>query len=385
LALTRGKRILVCVGPGGVGKTTTAATVGLRAACEGRHTLILTIDPARRLADSLGIGPLGHDPRPVPADRLRAAGFEVSAPVEAMMLDAHRTFDDVVRRFAPDSEARARLLRNPIYQQIAGRLAGTQEYAAVAELHRLHRQGSYDLIVLDTPPSANALDFLEAPGRLAEALDSPALQWFIRPTLRAGEFSLKMLGMGGAFVLRRFSRITGSAFLEEVAHFLVEFNGLLGGFRRRADEVAALLCDPELAFVVVVSPQGAAVDEGVALVERLERAGMHVGAVIVNRLRIAPASSADLDETLTHLGELRDLPKEDIRDAAEALRRTCDEMDAAARVDAREVERLKRSLRGTHTVHVPLLGEDVHDLERLALVAAQLYRDEGLRNENALG
>jgi anion-transporting ArsA/GET3 family ATPase len=203
LKLTRDKAILVCVGAGGVGKTTVAAAIGLRGACEGRRTLVLTIDPARRLADSLGVGAIGHDPRPIPEERLRAAGLDPRAPVHAMMLDPHRTFEDLVRRFAPDAEARARLLKNPIYQQIAGRLAGTQEYAAIAEVHRLHRLGLYDLIVVDTPPSVNALDFLDAPGRLADALDSPALQWFIRPTLSAGEFSLRMLGMGGAFVLRR--------------------------------------------------------------------------------------------------------------------------------------------------------------------------------------
>ena len=355
-----------------MGKTTTAAAIGLRAACEGRRTLILTIDPARRLADSLHIGPLGHDPRVVPEDRLRAAGFAARAPVEAMMLDARRTFDDIVRRFAPDAEARARLMRNPIYQQIAGRLAGTQEYAAIAELHRLHRQDRYDLLVLDTPPSANALDFLEAPGRLAEALDSPALQWFIRPTLSAGEFSLKMLGIGGAFVLRRFARLTGSAFLEHVAHFLVEFNTILGGFRRRADEVAALLRDPDLAFVVVVGPDSGAIDEGIDLVERLRTFGMNVGALIVNRVHRLSVVPDGLSLRLAEVSELRGFTDEAVREAADALGRTCAELGALAQADALQVERLRRTLAGTQIANVPLLEADVHDLEGLALVTQLL-------------
>jgi anion-transporting ArsA/GET3 family ATPase len=374
--LTDRKRILVCVGPGGVGKTTTAAALGLRAACAGRRTLVLTIDPARRLADSLGVGPLGHDPRPVPERRIREAGLAPHAPLEAMMLDPRRTFDDMVRRFAPDAEARARLLHNPIYQQIAGRLAGTQEYAAIAELHRLSRDGRWDLIVLDTPPSENALDFLSAPGRLADALDSPALQWFIRPTLSAGEFSLKMLGMGGSFVLRRMARLTGGAFLEDVAHFLVEFNAMLGGFRRRADEVAALLCDPALAFVVVTSPDSAAIDQALGLLGRLAEAAMPVGGVVVNRVhRAGPGAPADIGARLAATPRIEGWPPGEVAEAEKALRESYEEIQALALADAQQVRRLHDRAGERMLTSVPMLDADVHDLEGLALVARHLTGD----------
>lgn len=365
------------MGPGGVGKTTTAAAIGLSTACEGRHSLVLTIDPARRLVDSLGVGPLGHDPRLVPEERLWAAGLKARAPVEAMMLDPRCTFESIVRRFAPDAETRARLMRNPIYQQIAGRLAGTQEYAAMAELQRIHRQGRYDVIVLDTPPSANALDFLEAPGRLAEALDSPALQWFIRPTLSAGEFSLKMLGMGGVFVLRRLARLTGGAFLEDVAHFLVEFNAVLGGFRRRAEEVEALLRDPAVGFVVVVTPEPGVVDEGLEFVRRLRGAGMPLAALVVNRVRNAPRSSLDrIEEQFREVIGPQAIPASELRTSADALHRTCRDLRVLGESDALEIGRLRETEPGAPLLSVPLLVHDVHDLRGLSLVAERLLRDE---------
>jgi anion-transporting ArsA/GET3 family ATPase len=377
LKLTRDKAILVCVGAGGVGKTTVAAAIGLRGACEGRCTLVLTIDPARRLADSLGVGALGHDPRPVPEERLRAAGLIPRAPVHAMMLDSHRTFDDLVRRFAPDAEARARLLKNPIYQQIAGRLAGTQEYAAIAEVHRLHRLGLYDLIVVDTPPSVNALDFLDAPGRLADALDSPALQWFIRPTLSAGEFSLRMLGMGGAFVLRRLARIAGSAFLENVAHFLVEFNAMLGGFRRRADEVAALFRDPSLSFVVLSGPDAVSTTDAIALIRRLRGEAMAVGGVVVNRVR-PPAAivRGRLREDVRASGATADLSEAEILETVDAFGATQAEWSQVAQAAEVQIDRIRPVASPASVVRAPMVDGNVHDVKSLAVLAADLYRED---------
>src|SRR5262245_26969069 len=209
------RKILVCVGSGGVGKTTTAASLGLAGARAGRRTLVLTIDPAKRLANALGLSSLGHDMQPVPGDKLALGGAAVAGSLDAMMLDQKRAFDEIVERYTQDQAARERIFANRIYQQISSTLAGSHEYAAMAKLYEIVQTHNYDLVILDTPPTANALDFLDAPERLTAAIDSPAIQWFIKPYLAAGRFSLKALGLGASFVLRRLARFVGSAFLED--------------------------------------------------------------------------------------------------------------------------------------------------------------------------
>src|SRR3954447_1391420 len=233
------RKILVCVGSGGVGKTTTAAALGLAGARAGRKTLVLTIDPAKRLANALGLDTLGHDEQEVPLSKLEpilhhAGGVEKRGSLHAMMLDQKRAFDEVVARYAPDPAARQRIYDNRIYQQISSRLAGSHEYAAMSKLYEIAREQRYDLIVLDTPPTATAIGFLDAPDRVSAAIDSPAIQWMVKPYLAAGKFSLKAVGMGAAFVMRRLARFVGSAFLEDMARFFVEFNTILAGFRERA-------------------------------------------------------------------------------------------------------------------------------------------------------
>ncbi|MEM9492861.1 MAG: ArsA-related P-loop ATPase, partial [Myxococcota bacterium] len=243
------KRILVCVGSGGVGKTTTAAALALASALEGRKTLVLTIDPARRLANSLGLAELGHEVARVPDDVL-AAGGQVAAggQLHAMMLDQKRAFDEVVSRHASNPEAVQRILANPVYAQISTSLAGAQEYAAMATLQDFAESGRFERIVVDTPPTAHALDFLDAPDKLTRAIDSPAIEWF-RKLRSGGGSSWSVVGRTGSYVLKRLSKFVGTKFLDDLAVFFTEFNDVLGGFRQRAESTFNLLRQDDVGFV----------------------------------------------------------------------------------------------------------------------------------------
>src|SRR5262245_49664228 len=205
-ALVTQKKIIVCVGPGGVGKTTTAAALGALGARQGKRTLVCTIDPAPRLADALGVGTLGADPSPVPAEACHALGIAAPGRYFAVRLDTERAFAALVEEQVADPEMRRRIFGNAIYRQITTTLTGSQEYAATLALYDFATRGGYDLIVLDTPPTANALDFLEAPRRIAAAVSSPAIQWFARPAGTPGRFSLQRLRSGSALVLRRMAK-----------------------------------------------------------------------------------------------------------------------------------------------------------------------------------
>jgi anion-transporting ArsA/GET3 family ATPase len=228
------RRILVCVGSGGVGKTTTAATLALAAARRGKRTLVLTIDPARRLANSLGLASLGHQVQEVDRALVRKGAPKATGELHAMMLDQKQAFDEVVAKHAKDPAAVKRILANPVYAQISGSLAGAQEYAAMAKLHDFDQSGNYDLIVVDTPPTAHALDFLDAPRKLSEAIDSPAIDWF-RKLQGEGGSRWSIVGKSGSFIIKRLAKFVGSKFIDDLSVFFTEFNDILGGFRQRAE------------------------------------------------------------------------------------------------------------------------------------------------------
>jgi anion-transporting ArsA/GET3 family ATPase len=365
------RRIVICVGSGGVGKTTTAAALGLAGARAGRRTLVLTIDPAKRLADALGIRALGHDEQPIPEEKIRPAHSSstwAGGSLHAMMLDQKRAFDEIVGRYASDEETRKRIFQNRIYQQISSSLAGSHEYAAIAKLYEISRANRYELIVLDTPPTSNALDFLEAPERMTEAIDSPAIHWFVKPYMEAGRFSLKAVGMGAAFVLKRLARFVGSAFLEDMAQFFVEFNAILGGFRERAKEVAEVLRRPDVAFVIVSGAETLTVDEAVFFYERLAASRMPLGGFVVNRVHHAgppPPPRAELIEKLTARRELAGFSPDDVVQVAADLDRTYRELQTLAEMDERQIARL-RALAGTAPlVEVPLFDRDIYDVDGL--------------------
>jgi anion-transporting ArsA/GET3 family ATPase len=365
------KRILVCAGSGGVGKTTTAAALAVASALAGKKTLVLTIDPAKRLAVSLGLPQLDHCERQVPQEILTASGtIAPGGELWAMMLDQKRTFDEVVERYAKDAEARRRIFDNRIYQQIAASLSGSHEYAAMAKLHQIDRERDYQMVIVDTPPTAHALDFLDAPEKVANAIESPMVEWFMKPLQASGRFSLKLIGRSSSFVLKRLAKFVGSDFLEDMARFFVEFNDVLGGFRERAREVFDLMRADKVGFVLVAAPEPEAVDEALLFHRRLTSARMPFAGFVVNRVLQAGPPAPErhaLAEHLATFAELRAHPPYDLARAAEALLETDAEHRVLAGVDERETRRLREVLApGQPLVEVPQLDHDVHDVAGLA-------------------
>jgi anion-transporting ArsA/GET3 family ATPase len=292
------------------------------------------------------------------------------------MLDQKRAFDEIVARYAKDPESQKRIMGNRIYQQISSTLAGSHEYAAMAKLHEIAGEKKYDLIILDTPPTANALDFLDAPERLTSAIDSPAIQWFTKPYMAAGRFSLKAVGMGAAFVLKRLARFVGSAFLDDMSQFFFEFNAILGGFRERAREVFDLLRGSDVAFVLVSSAEPASVDEAIYFFERLEKSQMPLGAFVVNRVHRSAPSSIGREQVIERLEgrpELRGYSPDDIVQVASDFDRTHKEFQALAEIDAREVARLgQRAGKTAPGVTVPFFDQDIYDVSGLSQMVRYL-------------
>jgi anion-transporting ArsA/GET3 family ATPase len=377
------KRILVCVGSGGVGKTTTAAALALEAALRGRRTLVLTIDPAKRLANSLGLRALGHEIQAVPDDLLDSAGpkRQPGGSLHAMMLDQKRAFDEVVARYASDPAAVKRIMANPIYAQISSSLAGSQEYAAMAKLQELEAQGNFDLIVVDTPPTAHALDFLDAPEKLTQAIDSPAIEWFrkLRED-RSGGWSL--VGKTGSAVLKRLSQFVGSRFLEDLGVFFTEFNDILGGFRQRATETFALLRQDRVGFVLVASPEPMAMREALFFYERLTESAMPFCGFVINKThqRLPLTQSRDtLARALAAVPEVAALGYQptSLRIAVETMLAAHTDIEALAEADEHAIARLlatstAESGKPPLLVRVPFFREDIYSLTRLAELGAHL-------------
>ena len=293
------KRVCICGGSGGVGKTTTSAAIAMGMAAEGRKVAVVTIDPARRLANSLGLDDLGNEPRLVDPAVFEAAGVEMKGELWAMMLDAKRTFDEVIERLAPDERTRDEILANRIYQELSNAVAGSQEYTAMSKLYDLDREHDFDLLVLDTPPSRNALDFLDAPDRLTQFLEGRALQVFLRPT----GLATRIVGRGTGMVFSILKRVTGVDLLQDLSVFFRALGGMIDGFTDRARRVEALLSDPATTFLIVTSPQHEPVEEAIYFHRKLSAARMPFGGVLVNRVHEAPAGDGDLPELAKELGD----------------------------------------------------------------------------------
>src|SRR5581483_8482431 len=246
-----GKRVIVTLGAGGVGKTTTSAALALGLALSGQKVAVVTIDPARRLASALGLDELSGEPHRIDDAALRAQGLKAKGELWALMLDAKATFDSVVESLATDEHAREEILANPVYGELSTAVAGSQELSAIAKLYELYEEHDFDVIVLDTPPSRNALDFLEAPGRLLGFLEGRALQVFLAP----GGLTAKLFGRGTALVFTIFARVTGVDMFAELSQFFRSLSGILDGFGDRTRAVQELLRSKETAFVVVTSPE----------------------------------------------------------------------------------------------------------------------------------
>jgi anion-transporting ArsA/GET3 family ATPase len=350
-------RVVVCAGAGGVGKTTTSAAIALGLAADGARVAVVTIDPARRLANALGLDALENEPGRVDRRRLAGHGLEVEGELWAMTLDPKRTFDELVARLAPDEPTRDEILANRIYQQISGAVAGSQEYTAMAKLYELERDGRFDVIVLDTPPSRNALDFLDAPERLTGFLEGRALRAFLAPTGLAA----RVVGRGTGAVLGVLRRVTGVEMLEDLSTFFRSLGGLLGGFRERAAGVQRLLSDPATTFVVVASPERDPVDEAIFFAAKLREAGLALGGLVVNRAH-APVHGA--------------VPATLGAELAAKVGETAAELEVLAQRDAAAIAHLRAELGISDPVVVPHLPGDVHDVDGLVALCRHLFGDD---------
>jgi anion-transporting ArsA/GET3 family ATPase len=362
-AVLAGKRVIVCAGSGGVGKTTTAAAIGAALAARGQRTIVLTIDPARRLADALGLPDAGNEEHRVEPERLERAGLAGDGELWALTLDAKLTFDELIERSAPDPETRDAVLANPIYRQLSNAVAGSQEYMAMEKLYELHESGRYDVLVLDTPPTRNALDFLDAPGRLARFIDSRSLQIF-RASGRAG---LGLFGRGVATVMSVLERATGVDLLRDLAEFFNAFGDMAEGFRDRARRVEALLREDATTFLLVTSPRAAAIADAGHFHGKLAESGMPFGALLVNRVSEPIVATAEDDVLRTELAGLLGEP------LARKVVHDLEDHKRLAERDARNIEQMRAELSGGELLTVPELSGDVHDLDGLAAVAAQLF------------
>jgi len=367
LPLTRileDKTVCICTGSGGVGKTTTSAAIATGMAAAGLKVCVLTIDPAKRLADSLGLKELGNEARRVEPGLLESQGVEMKGELWAMMLDAKATFDELIKRQAPDDEARDRILGNRIYQQISGALAGSQEYMAMEKLYELNDSGDFDLLVLDTPPTRNALDFLDAPKRIIQFIEGRSLRIFIKPTGMAA----KVAGRGAGVALTILKRLLGFDLLEELSEFFTAFSGMVEGFQERARRVNGLLADPSTCFLIVCGPQAEPISEALYFHGKLVEAGLPFGGVIVNKVHQAGRHPADPGALVADLAtELGD------QGLAERAADNLADYDALGRRDKRNIEGLADELGTSALICVPYLDEDVHDLAGLTEVNRHLF------------
>ena len=366
--LLEGKKVCICAGSGGVGKTTTSAAIAAGMAARGKKVAVLTIDPAKRLADSLGLPELGNVERRVDTTALENGGREGGGELWAMMLDAKATFDEVIAKHAPDEETRDRILENRIYKQLSNALAGSQEYMAMERLFELHQEDRYDLLVLDTPPTRNALDFLDAPRRLTQFIEGRSLQVFMRPT----GLGMKLFGRGTSMMFSILRRLTGVDLLEDISEFFQAFSGMVGGFQERAKRVNELLADRHTAFLVVCGPQGEPIEEAVYFHRKLIEAKLPFEGVVVNKVHFESEYEIGPDEDV--VGELIEaLGDEDLATRAAA---SLADHRALARRDRRNIERLRAELRARQVIQVPYLDEDVHDLPGLMEINRYLFATE---------
>ena len=362
----RGKHVCICVGAGGVGKTTTSAALALGLAASGAKVAVVTIDPAARLADALGLRELSDEPQLLDCTPLAETGMPVRGELWAMRLDPKRTLDEVVTRLSPDRDTREEILANPIYRELSSAVAGSHELSAIAKLYELRHESDFDTIVLDTPPSRNAVDFIEAPTRLLGFLEGRALKYFLTP----GGLAARVFGRSTGLVFAIFARVTGLDMFGEMSTFFRSLSGVLDGFSERTRGVAAMLREDETTFMVVTSPEHEPAREAVFLADTIAAAGMSRGGLIVNRVHFDGLGGRPLAAVQAHLGRQLEAS------LAARLATNLADFDVLARRDEDTIATLSLRLSEPHPLLVPDLGADVGDLAGLASVARHLFSPE---------
>jgi anion-transporting ArsA/GET3 family ATPase len=383
--LLEGKTVCICAGSGGVGKTTTSAAIALGMAAQGKKVAVLTIDPAKRLANSLGLRELGNEECRVSPERLAELGIEMKGELWAMMLDAKRTFDDLIERHAPDEETRDRVLSNRIYQEVSNAMAGSQEYMAMEKLYELHQEARYDLLVLDTPPTRHALDFIDAPERMTRFVEGKSLQFFLKP----GRLGMRVIGRSGGALFSVLKRLTGIDLLQDLSDFFQSFGDMATGFRDRAQRVSELLAHRNTTFMLVTAPEREPIDEAIFFWRRLDEAKLPFGGVIVNKvhhdylsLAASEAGSAPniaLDQLAGELERSLDGNRDNAALAAK-VRENFERYRVLAERDRGNINRLTRELDASSVIEVPYLDTDVHDLGGLAEINRYLFSSQEERD-----
>jgi len=395
------RHIIVCVGTGGVGKTTVSSALAIAAAQRGRRALVLTIDPARRLADALGLAELGSAPERLSSEYEHALGIEGDGALSAMMLDMKGTFDELVERLCPDLETRRNIIENPLYQHISDALAGSVEYAAMEKVHELAQGDAFDLIVVDTPPAQHALDFLDAPERLVTLLDSSLVRLLVQPAFSAGRLGFRLFTGAAERSLGLIARLSGVSFLKEISELLLAIDSLSDGFKERARAVQSLLRGSGTAFVLVASPSPATAAQAFDLIAGLETSGIDLAGVLVNRVHdaatgqtLAPSDTPGQSDP-TETTEARDAsalrtlsahlaasglsaPEEAARAALEVTREYAVQVEA----DHRQTEAIRDASRAReHWVEtlpaVLARGDEADALRRLAAALTAASSAEG--------
>ena len=363
------KEVIVCAGAGGVGKTTTAAAIALQAAVEGKKAAVLTIDPAKRLASSLGLKELSDEPTKVSLRKFTAVGLKPKGELHAMMLDTKSTFDKVVMRYAPTQEQADRIIANRFYRNISGTLSGTQEYMAMEKLYELHAEGGYDVIVIDTPPTRNALDFLDAPKRMTDFFESRVLRWFLLPYMKGAGGFMKVANVAAMTFLRVVKRIVGTEVLEDTAEFFGNLEGMYEGFKQRARDVAALLMSDATSFIVVTSPAVESVAEATFFATRLNESGLPFGALVVNRVH--PHFGDDIGVKPRQIARLEKGEAE-----TRLLAKLLENHEAFMRLVRREEENLEtlaRKVPRHRWARVPYLEQEAVDFSGLVAISDRLF------------
>ena len=380
--------LVVCVGSGGVGKTTTSAAIALWGAVHGRRAMVLTIDPAKRLANSLGFDEMGGEATRVDLSSIPSAKGELWA----MMLDSRSTMDGLISSIAPDEASRDRILNNHVYQHMADTFAGSQDYMATEKLYDLVSSGKYDLVVLDTPPVKNALDFLESPGRVVNFLDEKVLHWFLDPHDGSprGLLGRRLMLGTSAVVYRLLGHVFGPDFLEDLAVFFHDFRGLYEGFRTRHGLVLGMLRKSATSFVTVCAPTESSLDVAVFFQQELRARDLPRGGVVVNQVHTCHGDDHDAHRLLRGYAERRSegLPTEVVASVLARLGRAHRRLRSLHVAEQRLVRRVRASASGSFYAEVPRLRGEVHDLPSLLSVGAHLFeaRAEWLGpRESALG